>query len=99
MIDIAAALTSLDPNCEFRVEDNSFDTLEIFKWNNGPRPSKKQIEDRIKILQEDYSRKQYQRDRKTAYPSVEEQLDLLYHGGYDAWKEVISAIKNSYPKQ
>lgn len=32
------------------------------------------------------------------YPSIQEQLDLLYHGGYDAWKAKITEIKNKYPK-
>ena len=36
--------------------------------------------------------------RKVAYPSFEEQFDLLYHGGYDAWKASIDAVKNQFPK-
>lgn len=42
--------------------------------------------------------KQYQRDRAVAYPSIADQLDTLYHGGYDAWKEQIQAIKEQFPK-
>jgi len=98
MIDIAAALESFDPNAEFRIEDNSIDKIEILKWTNGEVPTKDQIRDRIKVLQEEYNRKQYQRDRKTAYPSFAEQFDMLYHGGYDAWRQNITNIKNSYPK-
>jgi hypothetical protein len=41
---------------------------------------------------------QYQRDRAKLYPSIEDQLDLLYHKGYDAWKEEINKIKQEYPK-
>lgn len=37
-------------------------------------------------------------DRKKAYPSIEDQLDTLYHGGYDAWHAQIQAIKQQYPK-
>ena len=36
--------------------------------------------------------------RAQAYPNVIDQLDLLFHGGYDAWKETIQAIKDKYPK-
>lgn len=36
--------------------------------------------------------------RKTEYPSIEDQFDLLYHGGYDAWRETIQAVKDKYPK-
>jgi hypothetical protein len=38
-------------------------------------------------------------DRRAAeYPSFADQFDLLYHGGYDAWKAEIDAVKNKYPK-
>lgn len=40
----------------------------------------------------------YQRQRATSYPSIQDQLDLLYHGGYDAWKAQIQAVKDKYPK-
>jgi len=41
----------------------------------------------------------YQDDRRNAYPAIAEQLDTLYHGGYDAWKAEIQAIKDKYPKE
>jgi len=37
--------------------------------------------------------------RQVAYPSIEDQLDTLYHGGYDAWKATIKAVKDTYPKE
>ncbi len=37
--------------------------------------------------------------RRAEYPSIEDQLDTLYHGGYDAWKATISTIKQKYPKE
>ena len=36
--------------------------------------------------------------RKAAYPRFEDQFDLLYHGGYDAWKAAIDAVKTQFPK-
>jgi len=36
--------------------------------------------------------------RAAEYPSFAEQFDTLYHGGYDAWKAQIDAIKLKYPK-
>ena len=41
---------------------------------------------------------QYRRDRAKEYPPVEEQLDIIYHKGLDAWKAVIAGIKVKYPK-
>ena len=40
----------------------------------------------------------YKEQRARAYPSFAEQFDLLYHGGYDAWKAAIEAVKQEYPK-
>jgi hypothetical protein len=41
---------------------------------------------------------EYQRQRAAEYPSFADQFDLLYHGGYDAWKAAIDAVKTKYPK-
>jgi hypothetical protein len=40
----------------------------------------------------------YKAQRAAAYPSIPDQLDLLYHGGMDAWKAAITAVKTEFPK-
>ena len=40
----------------------------------------------------------YQRDRAAEYPTVVDQLDLIYHSGVDAWKAKIKETKDKYPK-
>ena len=40
----------------------------------------------------------YKYQRAAEYPSFADQFDLLYHGGYDAWKAAIDAVKTKYPK-
>lgn len=40
----------------------------------------------------------YKAKREAAYPSIADQLDLLYHGGMDAWKAAITAVKEEFPK-
>jgi len=40
----------------------------------------------------------YKDKRAAAYPSIADQLDLLYHGGMDAWKAAITAVKEEFPK-
>ena len=37
------------------------------------------------------------RYRQEEYPSWQEQLDFMYHNGFDAWKEKIASIKTKYP--
>ena len=40
----------------------------------------------------------YKYQRSKEYPSFADQFDTLYHGGYDAWKAEIQAVKDKYPK-
>ena len=40
----------------------------------------------------------YQKKRADEYPSVVDQLDLIYHSGIDAWKAKIKETKDKYPK-
>tara|TARA_B110000240_G_C13324354_1_gene378519 strand:+ start:486 stop:791 length:306 start_codon:yes stop_codon:yes gene_type:complete len=40
----------------------------------------------------------YKIDRQSAYPSVGEQLDEIYHNGIASWKAVIKVTKDKYPK-
>lgn len=44
---------------------------------------------------------EYRKKRLEEYPSIQEQLDMLYHdkdNGTDNWYEAIKAIKVKYPK-
>jgi len=95
MIDKIHAIVSLVPNAEVVVRDN-----DIVEWiNPSVAPiTDAQIQAEIVRLQADYDAKQYQRNRARAYPSIVDQLDTLYHGGYDAWKASIQAIKDQFPK-
>jgi hypothetical protein len=40
----------------------------------------------------------YKAKRQEAYPSIADQLDLIYHQGLDAWKSTIQAVKEEFPK-
>jgi len=41
---------------------------------------------------------EYQRKRAIEYPTIVDQLDMLYHGGIDEWKQAIKEIKDKYPR-
>ena len=41
----------------------------------------------------------YKELRAAEYPSFADQFDLIYHGGVEAWKDVIQAVKDKYPKE
>ena len=58
--------------------------------------SKKEAE-----LKADYDSKQYQRDRATSYPSIQEQLDMQYWdavNGTKKWQEAVAKVKTDNPK-
>ena len=40
----------------------------------------------------------YKEARRAEYPSIEDQLDKIYHSGVNAWKAAIKVIKDKYPK-
>ena len=61
--------------------------------------SAKQIEEKAWL--EEQNATQYQRERATAYPSMQEQLDMQYWdsvNGTTTWKDAIEAVKTENPK-
>ena len=60
------------------------------------------VNQEVERLTAEFNSKQYQRDRLNpyngGYPKIQDQLDTLFHGGYDAWKAQIQAVKDKYPK-
>lgn len=68
-----------------------FDALIIWHDPNSPHPKLKEIEDHYKSIG-------YIDDRKSHYPSIEQQLDMMFDVGYEGWKGHIAEIKRKYPK-
>lgn len=88
------ALQSLRPGASWVLRGDAFEWLDA----DQTCPTDAEIEAEVTRLQAEYAAKEYQRHRAAEYPSIPDQLDLLYHGGYDAWKSVIQAVKDKYPK-
>jgi hypothetical protein len=98
MMDITNALQSLRPEAQWSLNGNSYEGLTWYDENELPPPTEEEVQAEIKRLQAEYEYNQYQRDRAFAYPSIQEQLDVLYHQGYDGWKASIDEVKKEYPK-
>lgn len=47
---------------------------------------------RIKVQQD------YAQVRRETYPSIQDQLDFIYHNGLEAWMDMITQIKEMIPK-
>jgi len=98
-MDILKSILAINPNAQANV--NAEDINQI-TWLNDTQPIPanqilaKQIE-----LQAEYEAKQYQRDRQTQYPSIADQLDMLYWdkvNGTENWLNSIESVKNRFPK-
>jgi hypothetical protein len=92
------AISAVCPNATWSLNEPF--TYEDLIWKDAvlKKPSKELVMAEYEKIKAEYESKQYQRDRQKAYPSISDQLDTLYHGGFDAWKETIDAVKNQYPK-
>lgn len=91
MIDKGKALKSLLPTAEWIIRG------ETIEWLSPEitQPTESEIQAEITRLQAEYDANQYQRDRADAYPSIQDQLDKLYHKGIDGWKKDILVVKNN----
>ena len=68
--------------------------------DGGSKPTEKECTDGLAALQTawDLENNSYKSQRKAEYPSVVDQLDLIYHSGIDAWKAKKKETKDKYPK-
>lgn len=80
------AIRATHPNVVTMRGDEAFDS------NDNP------VQYDMEVAQAYIDAHAYKEQRARAYPSIADQLDLMYHGGYDAWKAAIEAVKQEYPK-
>jgi hypothetical protein len=98
-IYISDAIKKINPNAEYVVRANDINQIT---WLNGTTPiSKADIEAKMVEVQAEYDANQYQRDRATAYPSIQDQLDMQYWdkvNGTTNWEDAIAKVKSDNPK-
>lgn len=46
-----------------------------------------------------FNQESYSVRRAAEYPSIQDQLDDLYHNGIDGWKATIKTTKDKFPKE
>tara|TARA_A100001391_G_scaffold59425_2_gene36845 strand:- start:1280 stop:1606 length:327 start_codon:yes stop_codon:yes gene_type:complete len=68
--------------------------------DGGSKPTESDCTNGLKALQDawDLENDSYKSQRKAEYPSIEDQLDTIYHSGVTGWKTAIKTIKDKYPK-
>ncbi len=101
MTRIIDAIVAINPDAKVSVNAEDFEQIT---WNNGtPVISKEDIQAKQAELKVAYDAKQYQRDRvgEDGYPSIGDQLDMLWHDkkdGTTTWEDAVQAIKDAHPK-
>ena len=92
-VKIANAILSINPNAEVVVRGDDIDNCTIQWDNNTAEISKADIKAKMEAIE-------YISKRQAEYPSIAEQLDLIYHAGIggDAFQAAIKAVKDKYPK-
>lgn len=97
-MNISKALIALRPNATWEMEGEDYNNL-VWKDKSQTKPTLEEVTSKVAELDAEYAAKQYQRDRASAYASLAEQLDYIYHNGIEAWKvDMILPVKNKYPK-
>jgi hypothetical protein len=99
---IIEAILKINPNAEVSVSGSDINTCEI-TWHDGNpnNITKADIEAKMVEVQAEYDANQYQRDRATAYPSIQDQLDMQYWdnvNGTTNWEDAIAKVKADNPK-
>jgi len=99
MTTIINSILAINPKAEVSISADDINTLV---WENRTKPiSSDKILAKQKELIAEYEAKQYQRDRQIQYPSIADQLDMLYWdkvNGTENWLNSISSVKSKYPK-
>jgi hypothetical protein len=97
---IADALNSLCPNSSWVLNGEDYENIEWFS-NDVQKPTKNEINLKIKSLQEEYDSLEYQRLRAAEYPDFKEYLDGVVKGDQSQINAYIAKcieVKEKYPK-
>ena len=97
MANKADALVSLVPDAEWVL---SGDTI---RWDSPDidQPSDAEIDAEIVRLDAEYAAQAYARNRAAAYPSIGDQLDMIYWDGVNdttTWADAFAGVKAAHPK-
>ena len=104
---ILKSILKINPNAKVVVTGDDKDiNSNVIEWIDGTTPiSVSDIQAKMAELQAEYDANQYQRDR--VYPSIGDQLDMLWHSidqnpklksEYFEFYEAIKAVKVKHPK-
>ena len=105
------ALARIDDKLRFAVHYKIDGTLDQIAWDDVAykavhgvdqvHPSMVDIEAMHTTVKAEKDALAYQRNRKEEYPSIEDQLDMIFwdkKNGTTEWEDSVQVIKDKYPK-
>ena len=96
MATIAQAILEINPNAEVSINGDNIDNII---WHDGTTPiSKSDIQTKINEIE---TRDAHIEPRKNSYPSIQQQLDMMWHDKQNdttTWEDAISKVKSDNPK-
>ena len=96
------AISSLSPNTAFSIDGGKIVAWDISEEKTGEtQPTEAEIDAEVIRLQAIEDTQLYARERASAYPSIGDQLDMMYKdnlNGTTTHKDAVEAIKTKWPK-
>ena len=102
---IMKAILEINPKAQVSISNENINSIV---WENNTTPiSKADIEAKINEMANEPKQSNYAQQRKSAYPKIGDQLDMLWHSidqdpqlksKYFDFYEAIKAVKVKYPK-
>jgi len=86
-------------NSEPTTEAEFNEGFTIHKANGVAEPTWVKLQEQLAEMQAEYDSKQYQRDRKSEYPTIEECVHAILDGELDDLQIKRQAVKEKYPKE
>ena len=96
---IFEAVSNLSPNAVI----SHTGTVASIVWisTESLESTEAEITAEVARLQAEYDNNEYQRQRATAYPTIQEQLDMQYWDGVNGttiWADTVASVKSENPK-
>ena len=96
---VVRAIWSIRPNSEFHV----LETYSSLAWisKDQDKPTEAEFNNAVTAWNREYDAQEYARDRAPAYPSVGDQLDMIYKDNKNSTTthaDAVETVKAQFPK-
>ena len=100
-ITVIQGIIAIDPSADVRLEGDEYNADTIKMDFSSAEISRADIKTKMVELQAEYDAQEYARKREAEYPSIGDQLDMIYKdmkNGTSIHAKAVEVIKTKYPK-